>query len=123
MTDLEKAIEWLEYVKQMKEANLRSYPHRTQDAEAVEHCTVLLDALRWIPVSERLPTEGQGVLFECICDMQVSDLYGMYKGVYEDGSFWIDNEDHDPQCGAIPESVIHWMPLPKPPESEVKHDG
>jgi phosphoglycerate-specific signal transduction histidine kinase len=46
MTDLEKAIEWLEYVKQMKEANLRSYPHRTQDAEAVEHCTVLLDALK-----------------------------------------------------------------------------
>jgi hypothetical protein len=42
MSELQKAKEWLKYFKQLKEANLRSYPHRTQDAEAVENCKVLL---------------------------------------------------------------------------------
>jgi len=46
MTELERAVQWLEYLLQVKKANERAYPHRAQDVGAVHHCRVLLDALR-----------------------------------------------------------------------------
>ena len=46
MNELERAVQWLEYLLQVKEANVRAYPHRAQDVGAVHHCRVLLDALR-----------------------------------------------------------------------------
>lgn len=115
MSELEKAIDWLEHWKMVKECDARNYPHRTEHAEIADNCRVLLDALRWIPVGER-PKEGQAVLFNCICDMHVSDLYGMYKGYYKDGIFWIDSFDHDAQFGASVDLVTHWRPLPEAPK-------
>ena len=46
MTDLQRAVAWLEHWKMVKECDARSYPHRTEHAEAANHCRVLLDALR-----------------------------------------------------------------------------
>ena len=46
MTELEKAVAWLEHWKMVKECDARSYPHRTEHAEAANHCRVLLDALK-----------------------------------------------------------------------------
>jgi hypothetical protein len=46
MTELERAVQWLKYLKMVKECEARNYPHRAQDVGAVHHCRVLLDALR-----------------------------------------------------------------------------
>lgn len=59
---------------------------------------------RWVPVSERLPNEGQAVLYSghvCI---------GPFLGRYEDSTFY-------GRAGFLHVSdVTHWMPLPPEPQ-------
>ena len=82
---------------------------------------VVLSALReklesprdWTPCAQGMPQNGQEVLFDVICDMNIGDLYGVYKGKYEDGVFWIDEHDHKSYIGAPKETVTEWMPCPK----------
>ena len=80
--------------------------------EIVEHAPTI--ATRdWTPCAEGLPEDGQEVLFDVICDMNIGDLYGVYKGKYDDGVFWIDEHDHKSYIGAPKETVTEWMPCPK----------
>ena len=106
MTELERAVKWLEYLLQVKEANVRAYPHRAQDVGAVHHCRVLLDALRWIPCAEKMPTEddadeNENVL--CYWDDKSKETYKYW--LIQD---WNDNHK---------EQITHWMRLPKKPEA------
>ena len=66
---------------------------------------------KWIPVSERLPEEGDSVLALCwhheawipfVCHLSVN-----FKGR------WITN-----MAGQWMVHVSHWMPLPEPPKGE-----
>ena len=52
MTELEKAVKWLEHWKMVKECDARNYPHRTEHAEIADNCRVLLDALRQMKPSD-----------------------------------------------------------------------
>ena len=76
-------------------------------------CDALVEAARWIPVSEMLPQDGQKV----IC---------RYDGVYEARlcGFWTDGKNY-PHFGYPGETdgkgsqpATHWMPLPEPPKGD-----
>ncbi len=103
MTELEKAVKWLEHWKMVKECDARNYPHRTEHAEIADNCRVLLDALRWVPVSERLPESGNRQILVTGQDGEVDFAEYRYG---ERESF------------GYPVEFTHWMPLPQPPESE-----
>lgn len=55
---------------------------------------------KWIPVSERLPEQGQEVIVAS---------YRMIKPVVFTTIFW--NKEHDNWYG-----ITNWMPLPEPPK-------
>lgn len=55
---------------------------------------------RWIPVTERLPEQGQEVIVAS---------YRMIKPVVFTTIFW--NKEHDNWYG-----ITNWMPLPEPPK-------
>lgn len=57
---------------------------------------------RWIPVSERLPEQGQEVIVAS---------YRMIKPVVFTTIFW--NKEHDNWYG-----ITNWMPLPEPPKED-----
>ena len=66
--------------------------------------------MKWIPVSERLPDEGENV----IC---------CYVGVYNFRvvTYWYDGKNHNFGLIGEPDGkgikpATHWMPLPEPPE-------
>ena len=109
MTELEKAVAWLEHWKMVKECDARSYPHRTEHAEAANHCRVLLDALRWVPCAERMPTEDD------------ADEKGNVLCFWTDGAIetyqarWVEEWNSDRNHK---DKITHWRPLPAPPESE-----
>ena len=104
-TELERAVQWLEYLLQVKEANVRAYPHRAQDVGAVHHCRVLLDALRWVPVSERLPTEDDSDEKGYVMTLDTSDVAETFEAAEIEN--W--NKTHD-------RKITHWMRLPPKPE-------
>lgn len=58
---------------------------------------------KWIPVSERLPEQGQEVIVAS---------YRMIKPVVFTTIFW--NKEHDNWYG-----ITHWMPLPEAPKEDV----
>ena len=69
-----------------------------------------MDAMRWIPVGERLPDQGQRTLLRC----HGQTFVGTFRSVpFESGegihAFW-DGDECDTYL-----SVTHWMPLPEPP--------
>lgn len=72
-----------------------------------EECTALFSLInsfpRWIPVSARLPEEGQQVLSTDGEEFYL-DYYAKWDG--KQLSF----------CGSLSWTVTHWMPLPEPPE-------
>lgn len=104
--EVAEAIEWLEHWKMVKECDARSYPHRTEHAEIAANCRVLLDALRWVPVIERVPDErdAKGNRIDVL-------LYA--DGEQYVGHRWRDGWRVD---GEWIENVTHWRHLPPKPE-------
>ena len=66
------------------------------------------DAMKWIPVTERLPEKNRCIL---ICSKQG----GIAEGVYMGGRAWIQY-----RWNAVGMDVTHWMPLPEPPKEELE---
>ena len=62
---------------------------------------------KWIPVTERLPENGEYVL--CFCRANIVCVLRRDKG-----GDWYENPTHVYMSGF----VTHWMPLPEPPKEE-----
>ncbi len=79
----------------------------------------LREAVRWIPVTERLPELGVLVL------VAQRDKYGSTFGQLWHDDVWLvyDKRFSDQKYWVYPEtyhSVTHWMPLPTLPQEDVK---
>ena len=104
MTDREKLIELLKHIPQVNH-----YEAQVEGINYVFGCAadyLLANDVtfqKWIPVSERLPEQGQEVIVAS---------YRMIKPVVFTTIFW--NKEHDNWYG-----ITHWMPLPKPPKEDV----
>ena len=103
----------LNYVLTPEEAERLRVTEKISLARLREIAEALESPREWTPCAEGLPEEGREVLFDVICDMNVYDLHGTYKGKYEDGVFWVDEYDHKSYIGAPKETVTEWMPCPK----------
>ena len=172
MTDLERAIEWMEIEKELAQSDcgngysrgyadglqaLRQY-QKPSDAkvlaalswfEEMDKCEIvhrikatpdytstmpdtvintILDALRqmrkpskWIPVSERLPepinqTSGTDIKNTyLVARYENCNPKGYFYG-YQLARYW--KSGWSGIDGSYSLSVTHWMPLPKPPESD-----
>jgi len=76
---------------------------RDRDAKIAELSSLLSETSRWIPVSERMPTDkGMEIVF------YGGDRKATYHGCY-DGQFWAYDK------GWVA-NVTHWMPLPGAPK-------
>ena len=71
----------------------------------------LLGRSRWIPVSERLPTETKTVLIFTKWDDESSTENYVRQATFGNG-IWLDVDAN------TEENITHWMPLPEPPEVE-----
>ena len=83
------------------------------DAKAVAER--MREERRWIPVSERLPEEGDGdhqfLTLSSRNDVGILGFFGY------DENFWFDPEDED--CNDVAQArliITHWMPLPESPQ-------
>ena len=80
-----------------------------QAADAIEE----LSKPKWIPVTERLPEDGEFVLVcnddghMLIAKHETETYEWYYKYTNYDFDIW-DNEEQGPVC--------YWMPLPEPPK-------
>lgn len=85
-----------------------------------------VQAMRWIPVEERLP-EKEGVYIVCVDGEVKWDAYCMFEGVER----WLCYDGRlnalyiDPYSSKLTREppyprVTHWMPLPQPPKEEKK---
>ena len=73
---------------------------------------------KWINIKDESPTENSEVLVSCICDMRLSNFYGTYKCIYEDGEFWVDTFDHDPDIAVDKDAITHWCYTPENPKRD-----
>ena len=100
MTELERAIQWLVKTEMLENMNARVYvTRRDEHKEIAANCRVLLDALRWVPVSENVPEECEDVL----CYTKDKQMFVWYRN--EKGNW--DKRD-----------VTHWRTLLPKPEGE-----
>ena len=72
--------------------------------ENLEYLRTQLES-RWVPVSERLPKEGQRVLY-------YFDMVGIHSGLYYGDNCFGGH------AGFLTDDVTHWMPLPEPPQQQ-----
>ena len=111
MTELERAVRWLESEEQRVSQAMKtdSIPKEFIFARAIhiKNCRVLLDALRWVPVSERLPTEADADENDMVLTLDTEGKQETFE--HYDIKEW--NEKH-------PDKITHWRTLPPKPESE-----
>ncbi|EDG5031762.1 DUF551 domain-containing protein [Salmonella enterica subsp. enterica serovar Bovismorbificans] len=67
----------------------------------------------WIPVSERMPSDGDIVL-------AVDDGYFVCEAQHRSGNFYSTARGRDDFFETECRDVAHWMPLPAAPQQEVK---
>jgi len=103
--EIQNAIEWIEGLR-----------NGWNDEDNIKYCNMAIKALeheqRWIPVSERLPEEGQEVL--CQCQAGIIDVFTWSKSVG-----WIENDTN----AYMPLFVVAWRYLPEPYKAESNLDG
>lgn len=92
MDELQRAVAWLE-------DHIKWYGH---NKDIAQHCRALLDALRWVPVSERLPENDQIVLV----------VMGSPQNGVSTACYWSSHK-----IWSIKANITHWRPLPAPPQS------
>ena len=94
---------------------------RRQYAE-IEDLEGEVDRLRaerqWIPVSERLPDDGQQVLIAQRLPGWTDEMPTRTQSSwYEHEEFCGEGDDIPHQC------VTHWMPMPEPPGQDATYSG
>lgn len=122
MVNLEKAVAWLEEMKEESIDAAKKLKNKV-DQETLDdfeqtaaNCRTLLDALRWVPVTERLPDEGVPVLVTYIgYNTKKAHSDGIAKWSIEANSHnggWLWNYEDT----SVAVEITHWRPLPAPPE-------
>ena len=93
-------------------------PRNDMDKTTIDACKgaiELLEQTRWIPVSKRLPEEKINPItedfYEYQCTYHAYGVYDVRSYKFGNGHWW-----HGP--GIMDDSVIAWMPLPKPYKAE-----
>ena len=98
-----------------------------QRDEMVDRITEVFAAIRWIPVTERLPAEYETVLVSTNGGVSAGEM--RFTDIFTDGEdempdlWWMvfkDKRDAFPGhwAGFVAfHDVTHWMPLPSPPET------
>lgn len=81
-----------------------------QRGEMVDRITEVFAATRWIPVTERLPVEGEPVL-ACWFRRKDSMACAMIRNL--NGKVCWTPSDQWAEC----DPPLAWMPLPEPPEA------
>ena len=80
-----------------------------------------VQVMRWIPVEERLPEEGQRCLLYTPCDGILCVGYYAGKDEWQHRHKWrLVTAMRSTQT--LTKKVTHWMPLPKAPKEEKKDD-
>jgi hypothetical protein len=77
------------------------------------------ERMRWIPVSERLPKDGQTVWITFINEA------GKHTGgaTFKQGKFYYVAETDNGYYEEVYSCVTHWMPLPEPPAENDRPEG
>ena len=91
--------------------NMLNLDRTTIVNSALDKAVEALKQTRWIPVSERLPRDGQKVL--CQCQAEIIDVFVWSKSIG-----WIENDRN----AYMPLFVIAWMPLPEPYKTESEEE-
>lgn len=116
MTDREKLIDvFMHLDRHIENRDEYGICYTSDFVKAVETVLQMLkngaDEREWIPVTERLPIQGEDVL--AWAAPFVSKAWRNEKGD------WVTT--HGPAASLKP--VTHWMPLPKPPEDGGAENG
>jgi hypothetical protein len=82
---------------------------REENANLTARIAELEEKQRWIPVSERLPRDGEYVLAAFTDTILTATYHRQWTG-FVGLDDWLDIE------GRHSGTPTHWMPLPEPPE-------
>ena len=77
-------------------------------AERVAELEIMANRYKWVPVSERLPSESDDYL--CTIPLDAEETYTEVL-TFHKGRFY---EDDDELGATFHDDVIAWMPLPEP---------
>lgn len=113
---IEEANLTIDYLKEMQESYIEGEGyerHPLPEWYALDKAIEAVEQTMWIPVSERLPKDGQIVLF---CDIDDDIMVGYHVKGRPDTHFTQDGTFEDMK------NVKAWMPLPEPYEAESEEE-